>query len=261
MKKTNLWILIVTASVLSVISGCGGGGGNNSDPNRGFDLLPNRIEVSQTTGSVVHRPTMMRVISTFLEPQGTIRGTTEFFPARDIGPAATQFPGAKVPARWRFQYIEIGQIGRPPCQDGIRTVERNVGVGALERLDCTALVFPISVVPSAIDANSPPATIEIHAKGLSNDHGAPQVAILDEFGRLRGVVPATITNLEKGMAQINTPNVGTYFNGVYQITLSNVRANGSLDVIGVGELTIYGNEPPDPPDFPDPCLIPEPCLY
>lgn len=259
-NKQKFQVMVVVLGFVFLV-GCGGGGSGTNNPNRGFDLLPNRIEISQTTGSVIHRPTIMRVISTFLEPQGTTQGTIEFFPATDIGPAVDNFPGAKVPAKWRFEYVEIGQVGRIPCHGGMRTVERNVHVGELERLDCEAYVFPIAISPNTADVNSPPASIEIDVAGISDLYGNPQVAILNEFGVLRDVVSSTVVSLTKGRIAITVPNLSSYPNGVYQITVSNVNAAGGWEILGAGELSVYGNTPPPPPNFPDPCSIPAPCLF
>lgn len=263
MKNINKLIISVGLFSIAFLSACGSGGGgsNNTNPNRGFDLLASRIEVSATTGSEIIRPTNMRVQGQFLEQQGTIRGTIEQFSATDIGPGPRNFPGTKVPARWRFTYVEVGQIGRIPCQEGIITVERNVGVGALEELFCSARVFPIVVSPNAINGQAPPAKIDIQVEGLSNEFNVPQIAILNEFGQLKAAIPATIMNLGKGQIQIDTPNLSQYSNGVYSVTISNVKANGAWDVVGGTEITIYGNPVPQPPNYPDPCNIPAPCLY
>lgn len=226
MKKiTNVLFYAGLLGIL-VLSGCGGGGGgNNGNPNRGFDLLASRVETSQTTGTTIIRPTGMRVEGRFLEPQGTIRGTRELF-LEDIF-NFHPVPGAKVPAKWRFTYFELPQPGIRPCEGGVRVVERNVGVGALEELRCPAFVFPIAISPSIINGQSPPLKIDIEVKGVQNEFGPPHVAILNEFGQLMTSLPATIIYLEKGKIQIDTPNVSQYRNGTYQITVSNVMSDGS----------------------------------
>lgn len=260
--KRKLIFASVTFIASIVSSACsGGGGGSSSDPNIGFFLIGDRFEQSQTTGSTIVVPTIMRAQGQFIEPQGTIRGTVESFPVTDIGPAATQIPGAKVPAKWRITYVEAAQPGRIPCQDGIRTVERNVGVGELERLPCTARVFPVTLIPNTVDVQSPPTTIEIDVEGVSNEHGQPQVAILNEFGQLRAAIPATIIQSAKHRISFTLPNMNDFYNGVYTVSVSNVRANGAWDVIGVGELSVYGNVPPQLPQFPNPCVIPAECLF
>ena len=260
--KRKLIFASVTFIASIVSSACsGGGGGSSSDPNIGFFLIGDRFEQSQTTGSTIVVPTIMRAQGQFIEPQGTIRGTVESFPVKDIGPAATQIPGAKVPAKWQITYVEAAQPGRIPCQDGIRTVERNVGVGELERLPCTARVFPVTLIPNTVDVQSPPTTIEIDVEGVSNEHGQPQVAILNEFGQLRAAIPATIIQSAKHRISFTLPNMNDFYNGVYTVSVSNVRANGAWDVIGVGELSVYGNVPPQLPQFPNPCVIPAECLF
>lgn len=245
------------------ISGCnsGGGSGGNSDPNIGFFLIGDRYEQSQTTGSTIVVPTIMRAYGQFIEPLGTTRGTVESFPVTDIGPAATRIPNAKVPAKWRITYVEAAQPGRIPCQDGIRTVERNIGVGEVERLACTARVFPVTLIPNAVDVQNPPTTIEIDVEGVSDEHGQPQVAILNEFGQLRAVIPATIIQSAKHRIIFTLPNINDFYNGVYTVSVNNVLVNGAWDVIGVGELSVYGNVPPQLPQYPNPCLIPADCLF
>lgn len=255
-------IIALTSSALCTLFlvGCNGGGGSNNPPDRGFDLLPTRIEISQTTGSQIRRGTIMNVISTFLEPLGTTQGTVEYFPATQIGIAATNFPNARVPGRWRFQFIEVfGPF--PPCQDGIQTVERNVHIGEMEELFCHAYVFPVSVSPNAVDASSPPQTIQVEVEGISDTYGPPQVAILDEFGNLKASVTSSVVNLGKGQIAFTPPNLTSYSNGVYQLTVNNVTASGRWDAVAAGEISIFGNTPPPAPNLPDPCNNPAPCLF
>lgn len=243
------------------LSGCGGGGGSTNPPDRGFDLAPVRVEISQTTGSQIERTTIMRAAGWFLEPQGTTQGTVEYFAPMDIGPVQTTIPNARVPGRWRFQYMEVFQPGQFPCVDGVQTVERNVHIGEREPLSCRAYVFPITVAPNAVDATSPPSTISVEAEGVSDTYGAPQIAIFDEFGTLKVAVSATAVNLGKGQISFSLPNLNSYSNGVYQLTVNNIAASGRWDTVGVGELSVFGNTPPSAPNPPDPCNNPAPCLF
>ncbi|MCE7961784.1 MAG: hypothetical protein DYH05_04710 [Acidobacteria bacterium ACB1] len=202
----------------------------------------------------------MSVIGTFLEPLGTTTGTIELIPTTQIGPGPRNFFNTRVPAKWRFQYWE-SFMGQVPCVGGVHTVERNVHLGEMEKLPCYAYVFPISINPSTVDAVSPPSTIAVEAEGISDTYGPPQVAILDEFGNVRASIAATVTNLGKGQMEFTLPNVSTYYNGVYQITVNNVSASGRWEAVGAGELSLFGNTPPSPPNLPDPCSIPAPCLF
>lgn len=260
MRNRHHFLLIALITGIAILPSCTGGGSSNP-PNRGFDLFPDRIEISQTTGSQVHRPAVMRVISTFLEPQGTTQGTIEFFPETEIGPGFQNFFNARVPGKWRFQYREVALPGRIPCVGGIHTVERNVHVGETETLYCEAPSFPITLAPNAVNADSPPSTIQIEAEGASDTYGAPQVAILDEFGNLRASVTTTVLNIGKGQLEFTLPNMSAYSNGVYQITINNIDSSGRWDVVGAGELSVYGNTPPSQPSPPNPCSIPTPCLF
>lgn len=259
--RIRIFALSVSLIGSLLLIGCNGGGGSGNPPDRGFNLLPTRIEISQTTGSQLRRPTTMRVVSWFLEPQGTTQGTIEYFPARDIGPASEWFRDARVPAKWRFQYVEIFPIGTVPCINGVQTVERNVHIGEQEELFCEAYVFPVTVAPNAVDATAPSSTVSIEAEGVSDTYGAPQVAIFDEFGTLKATVSATAVNLGKGQIAFAPPNLNSYPNGVYQLTVNNITASGRWDTVGAGELTIYGNTPPPAPNPPDPCSVPAPCLF
>lgn len=259
--RNKLYLMVTIFFGVIFAPACTGGGGSGNPPDRGFDLFPDRIEISQTTGSQVHRPAVMRVISTFLEPQGTTQGTIEFFPETEIGPGFRNFFNARVPGKWRFQYREVALLGRIPCVGGIHTVERNVHIGEMESLPCEAVVFPITIAPNTVDANSPPSTIQIQAEGASDTYGAPQIAILDEFGNLKASVTTTVTNIGKGQLEFTPPSMGTYSNGVYQLTVNNITSTGSWDVVGAGEVSIYGNTPPPGPNPPNPCSVPTPCLF
>jgi len=203
----------------------------------------------------------MRVVSNFLEPLGPTQGTIEYFGPTDIGPAATNFPNARVPGKWRFQFVEIMQVGAIPCLDGIQTVVRNVHIGEMETLTCHAYAFPVSVAPNTVDTSSPPPTIQIEAEGVSDTYGAPQIAILDEFGNLKASIASSIVNIGKGQIAFTPPNLTSYSNGVYQLTVNNITASGRWDTVGAGEISMYGHTPPPGPNPPDPCNNPAPCLF
>ncbi|MBX3283453.1 MAG: hypothetical protein KF756_13385 [Acidobacteria bacterium] len=260
--RVRIFALSVSLIGSLLLIGCNGGGGSGNPPDRGFDLAPVRIEISQTTSSQIERTTIMRATGWFLEPQGTTQGTLEYFAPRDIGPVLTRIPNARVPGRWRFQYVEAIQPGQFPCVEGIQTVERNVHIGEREPLYCHAYVFPITVNPKAIDVTSPPSTIDVEAEGVSDTYGSPQVATFDEFGSLKFSVSATAVNLGKGQIRFTLPpNLSTYTNGVYQLTVSNITASGRWETVAAGELSLYGNTPPPAPNPPDPCSVPAPCLF
>lgn len=260
MKSKQIFALILALGTSLMIVGCGGGGGG-SNPNGGFFLQADRHEISATTGSEIIVPTSMRVQGTFLDPQGTTSGTVTSFGPLDF----TNFKdiaNGKVPARWRFTYVEINQFGRIPCQDGIVTVDRDVHNSETEHLHCFARVFPITSSPNVIDVHSPPSNLVIGVQGVNAAFAPPQVAIYDGFGQLFAVVPATIVNNAKGRIQIQLPDISNVPSGIYPLTVSNILQDGTWDVIGGTELTIYGNDPPPPPGGGgDPCAIPAPCLF
>jgi len=264
--KLSRSILMTFASfMVFLLAGCpgpgSGSGGGNNPPDIGFFVRPDRHEVSQTTGSEMIVPTLMRAEAQFIEPQGTIQGSVEYFVPRDVGPAATRFENAKVPAKWRITYVELPQPGRMPCQDGIVTVYRNVHVAEIEPLPCYARVFPVTLSPNAVDSQSQPVAIEIDIDGVSDEFGSPQVAILNEFGQLKATASATIIANAKHRISFALPSITQFRNGIYTVSVNNVKANGSWDVIGTGQLSIYGGVVPDVPTNPDPCAIPQPCLY
>lgn len=261
MKKKQIFALLLVLGSSFMIIGCPGNGGGGNNPSGGFFLRADRTELSATTGSSIVVPTSMRVQGTFLEALGTTSGNVTSFGPLDFT-SFKDIPSGKVPARWRFTYIEINQFGRIPCQDGLVTVERNVYNSETEPLPCTARVFPIAISPNAIDAHAPPSTIIITVQGVNADFAPPRVAIFDEFGQLYASVPVTILNGERGRIQIPTPNLSNAPSGVYPITVSNILQDGSWDVIGGSELSIYGNDPPPPPGGGgDPCLVPAPCTF
>ncbi len=256
--KKNLLIVMVLCGV-GILVGCGSGG-DPTYPNIGFSLQADRYEVSQTTGTTLLFPTTYRVIGNFIEPQGTILGTSEI--VNDTFTAFQIYPGRKVPAKWSFTYIEVNQIGRRPCSPLGGTVERNVNPGETEPLSCYARVFPITVSPSLIDAQSPPNKISLQVEGINNIYAAPQVAILDEFGNVKASMASTIMNLAKGEVEIDTPNLTQFRNGRYQVSINNVRSDGSWDTIGVAQIFIFNLIDPDNPTHTDPCANQAPeCLF
>lgn len=247
--KRNLIITLVLC-VAGLISACGGG--SNNDPNIGFFIRADRIETSQTTGTSIRLPAIMQVKGEFLEPQGTIQGTLGDFNFVTIL-SHQHFPGRKVPAKWRFTYFEQPPPGRFACNPLGGVTERNVNPGETEPLVCNAMSFPIIASPSIIDGQTPPSKIDIQAEGISNTHGAPQVAIFNERGELNATMPATIIIMGKGQVQVDTPAMNQFRNGLYQISISNVRADGSWDVIGSAGITFFNLVDPDIIIHVDPC--------
>lgn len=96
MKKQ---IKVVFVLVLTVAgAACSGGGGSTSDPNAGFKL--ETLATSPFPGGPT-LPTGGRVQGLFLQANGPLTGTVEFFNVIHPG-GVLLVPGAKVPAKWRF---------------------------------------------------------------------------------------------------------------------------------------------------------------
>lgn len=254
MKKFN--ILLIGVIVMFVSLGFRCGGGNTSDPSRGFDVQA-VVRFLDPRGGGFERPALAQNVNGFITAN-TSSTTIGFRTSFNI-PTMNNFANvrdAKVPARWSVS----GLIFDINCTRFVGN-EKNVGIGGSIKLACETFTFPMIASPNSIDADNPPQAVQIQGEGFSNEYGMPKVAIYNEFGQLKSVVSTTSGNIGKGI-DVQLPNLASYYNGNYIFVVNNVNADESWQVIGTATILIYGNEPPDFPNPPDPCVAQLPnCLY
>ncbi len=238
-KSFNFVALFVFGCVTLLFVGCSGGngGGNNQDPNRGFDvqILANNI------------PTVARVSGVFLNGSGTFGSVTTFNNVETSGVGYTQIVNAKVPGTWRLTYGP-SIFGGSLCL-GVATEDQSANLGSLVRLNCVPRFYGFTASPETIDALNPPATISFSGKGIENLVGTPVLAYYDEFGNV--VASSTSNQLlysngEPESVSANVPNLSLVYDGVYTVAIHNINPNGTWELIGAATMTVYGNPPPPP---------------
>lgn len=181
-------------------------------------------------------------------------GTVSSFPRTTLnGFGFTQIGGARVPGTWRLTYDPGFNPGGSLCL-GVLTADRSVSLGSQETLPCVPRFFSFTASPDAINAFSPPATIDVTGNGADTLYGTPMIAFYDEFGNVIASGPANQLLYDNGAVsgvRINISDVSQAYDGTYTGLVHNVNADGSWEVVGAAAITIYGNPPPPPPPPPD----------
>lgn len=249
-------ITIIFVFVLGfAIAACSDGGSSTSDPNAGFKLETFAVGPG---GAII--PTGGRVQGQFLQANGTTTGSVEFFSVSHGG-AILLVSGARVPGRWR---LTLGPdfAGASDLCLTFTTVEKNMSLNSLEQLRCPGRFFGFTASPDSLDALNPPATVTFTGEGIKNVFGEPVLAFYNEFGV---VVASTQTSSSQSICgggeiqgvTVSVPDISQVFDGIYTIVVHNVNADGSWEVIGAANVTIFGNPPPPspPPPEEDPCYL------
>lgn len=120
-------------------------------------------------------------------------------------------------------------------------------------LVCPGRFTGFTASPDLLDALNQPATITFLGKGLDNAYGEPALAFYDEFGNVVASTQAIQSLWDDGEIEgivVNLPDISQVFDGVYSIAIHNIDPDGSWDLVGGANVTIYGNPPPPPPPPP-----------
>ena len=235
-KITNFVLLFAFGCATLFSIGCSGGG-NNQDPNRGFDVLVTAANI----------PTIARVQGQFLNGSGNF-GSQNTFNIQTNGGVA-RIPNLRVPGTWRFTYGP--DIAVPSLCLGVQTVDRSVNLGSQVTLPCVPRFFSFTASPNTVDAFNPPATVDIGGNGSDTLYGTPMVATYNEFGNVVASTSATqllYTDGSVSGVRFSASDLSQVYDGTYTIAVHNVRADGSWEMIGAAAVTIYGNPPPPPDD-------------
>ena len=98
----------------------------------------------------------------------------------------------------------------------------------------------------------------MNGENLSTEYGMPYIEYRDPYtGNLVGSTTATAVSEKGGWLQANTPDLSSVYDGVYNILVSNLRADGSLEPVGSASIVCTGRPYPiEPPPDPGPCGCP-----
>ncbi len=251
MKKSTkkLMLLVLVFAVTSVMFGCRS---NSSDPNAGFTVKGvARVFNPQQTLHIDYA-TGGNFQGVFLSGDGTSGTITSF----DVNESffAYNVRGAKVPGRWRIGLRRGFVLGSLCALPAVKEV--NVRLGSEETIVCFGGTSIFISQPDTVDAFNPPSTITLTGSGIEDTYGMPKVAIYDEYGNVGASVTATqLSSQPDSDMQSLTFNPGDLsqaYDGVYNITVSNVNADGSWSIVGGAIVSVYGNPPPPPDPGPGP---------
>ncbi|MFN2454135.1 MAG: hypothetical protein ABR577_07930 [Pyrinomonadaceae bacterium] len=250
MNKLKIALFCVMLSCAGVFAGCRGGG---SQPQSGFRARGEKY-VSVLGGDYMF-VSAANVSGRWQFDNGSAVGnTTSFGPTLCIGGPCTISDG-RVPARWRIiaglPGECIGQLTNPD-------VDISAGQAITARCLTFGLLVPFSATPSSVNLQTPPPTFEMTGSDLDTIYGMPYVEYVDQYtGDLIGSATATTVSSDGTWLQANMPDLSSVYSGTYNVLVSNVQADGSLQYVGTSTMDAYGRDGVyEPPPDPDPCSCP-----
>jgi hypothetical protein len=101
-----------------------------------------------------------------------------------------------------------------------------------------------AVSPSSIDLEAPPATMSVTGTGISSTYGMPVVDFYDNNSNFIARTTATAVDPGGTWLQATTPDLSQVYSGNYQVEVHNVKADSSMDFIGIAEVVTYGRDEP-----------------
>ncbi|MEK6321561.1 MAG: hypothetical protein AABN33_07755 [Acidobacteriota bacterium] len=248
MKKLIYLLLIVGSFLITVAFSCGPTP-PPPPPSNGFTVLTTEQQV--VNGIAMGPRTVSREFaSEFLienPPGNPTIGTLGHCSGTTNSAGLFPCPDRMVPAIWSLTEFTGFCAGQ--------TILYNVFAGGFLNANCSIEINTFGISPDSVDANAPPATIEITGYGMSSSYGMPVIQIVDSYGN--AVTSTTATSCTGSWLQAPTPYLGYVYSGSYVAMVYNVGYGGDLQLVGGAWLYIYGNSPP-PPD-PDPCFGVYPC--
>lgn len=148
----------------------------------------------------------------------------------------------------------IISYSHPPTtrQDILRTTDQN---GTLfypkdANGNCNAVTITstgvgfnnFAVSPSSIDLQAPPTTMTITGTGISSTYGMPVVEFYDNYSNFIGSTTASSVDSGGTWLQAATPDLSQVYSGTYQVEIHNVRADSSMEFIGIADVVTYGRD-------------------
>lgn len=241
MKKKIFSIFAFTLCV-ALMSNCGGGGNSTPDPNAGFKIL---TYAQGPFGEIV--PSGGNVQGQLLTVGSNPTGTRTSFNEEHGGVGYLVIGSARVPGTWRLR-LGPSFIAGSLCLT-FNTVDESVSLNSEKRLYCPGRYFRYTAAPDTIDVQNPPATVTINGEGVNETYGTPMVAFYDSFGNVAASTPVSQINWDKygstGVV-VNVPALNLAYDGYYTVAVHNVLSDGSWEVVGATNMTVYGNPPPPP---------------
>ena len=248
MNKLRRMKLVTFVLSCALFASCSGGGGQLQS---GFRAMGERYVQVLGGGFMYVSPT--NISGVWIADNGTATGETRSFSFLCLEPCPIE--GGRVPARWSI--VAGSQL---ECVGYLNPADRDVTSGSTQFSRCVVpgVVFPFTSSPGLVDLQAPPSTIELSGEGLSTDYGMPYIEYRDPYtGSLIGSTSATSVSGKGTWLQATTPDLSSVYDGTYNILISNIRADGSLEPVGTATIECTGR--PfiyEPPPDPGPCGCP-----
>jgi hypothetical protein len=258
MNKHKLLLLSVALLCASLTTACWPFGGGGGQPQSGFSARGEKYV--QIAGGGFFFVSLTGARGTWQFDNGNAVGNTTSF-SSCCGTVPVN--GGRVPARW---LIFAGAPGE--CVGQITNPNMDVSANQTKVAQCLTFgaIFPFAMAPGAINLQTPPATFSMTGSGITTTYGMPRIEYIDQFtGNLIGATTATSVSGDGSSLQAMTPDLSAVYSGTYNMLVSNIKSDGSLDYIGSSTVDTYGRDgtyedPPPPGDCgcpPDggPCMV------
>jgi hypothetical protein len=248
MNRIRLVALMTFLLCCTLFASCSGGGGQLQS---GFFAFGERHVQVFGGGFMFVSPT--NISGTWIFDNGPATGTVQSFSLLCLG--VCPINNGRVPARWNIvagsQFECIGY--REPTQ-------RDVTLNSTQISRCVipGIVFPFTAAPGLVDLQAVPTNIQLDGEGLTTTHGMPYIEYRDPYtGNLIGATYATSVSPKGSSLVANTPDLSLAYDGVYNVLISNIRADGSLEPVGTATIECTGRPYVfEPPPDPGPCGCP-----
>ncbi|MEP6912722.1 MAG: hypothetical protein ABI923_08205 [bacterium] len=244
-RKIRNLLVLAAFSCMAVLINCGG-----SSSNTGFKVRAQNFAFGFDGSLLFVGDTSVQAF--WLFDNGAAQGQTKFFgPALCVGGPCNVSDG-RVPATWRI----IPQNGA--CIQFLAPLDRNVTAGSTQVAKCLVSAFAsFAASPDSIDLLNPPATVTVTGSGISGGYGMPVIQYYDQYSGVL-VASTTASNIaaDGSWLQASTPDLSSVYTGAYNIVISNVAADGTLELLGAAPISAWNRDPAvccDPPPDPPPC--------
>lgn len=256
MKNPKLVLFLMVFVCCAFFASCSGG----SSVQSGFRVFGEKyVQVFGNNPPLFVSATTIQGNRLF-DYSGATGNVSSFGPLLCLGPCPIE--GGRAPARWN---IVAGTPGIE-CIGYLTPNERDVTLNSLQISQCLTfgIVFPFTAAPNLVDLQAPPAMLEMTGENLTTTYGMPYIEYRDPYtGSLIGATSATYVSAKGSVLQAAAPNLSSVYDGVYNVLISNVRADGTLEPVGMSTFVCTGRPYPyDPPPDPGPCGCPpdQPCM-
>jgi hypothetical protein len=110
-------------------------------------------------------------------------------------------------------------------------------------------VFSFS--PDSLPANGSAVVAQVSGAGITATYGMPHLIIYDYWGNFVTEVVASSVSQDGSYLLATVPSMPN--SGLFAVVVSNVGADGNLQIIGGTTFGVYGLDPPPPPPPSDDC--------